>query len=383
MLGQRLMASGLGRLVVGLTAAIGMSIARADRAFVVTPDDATNRVLALDAETGALVREFVPPGEHLVAPLDCMVTGRAMIGGVSRASAVLVSDSKARKLVAFDPDSGVFWADFATGVDARGMALAHDGKLLVAAAKSGVRAYDLQTGQFTTRVSARIVDGPANATALLVRPVAALPDSDAATFPNGDLLVADATLDAIFRYDASGAAHGVFAKLPQFKYVAQLAARANMNVLAADTFGGHVYEFDRSGALLRTIDVVRPRGVIELPDGDILIAAESGVLRIDADGVVVDSPVGGYPTIAPRYLSRVGCRGLRGDLDGDGRVSNFDVDPFVLAVIDPEHFLVQYPAVDRVCAGDVNNDGRLDLFDIDPFVECILNQPPAGAPCNP
>jgi hypothetical protein len=59
-----------------------------------------------------------------------------------------------------------------------------------------------------------------------------------------------------------------------------------------------------------------------------------------------------------------------GDLNCDGAVDAFDVDPFVLALSDPAGYAAAFPD----CAGtlaDVNGDGAVDAFDIDPFVEVL------------
>ncbi|MGE0479232.1 MAG: M14 family zinc carboxypeptidase [Phycisphaerae bacterium] len=62
------------------------------------------------------------------------------------------------------------------------------------------------------------------------------------------------------------------------------------------------------------------------------------------------------------------CGGLLlGDLNCDNVVNNFDIDAFVLALVSPAAYAVQYPACD-ILAGDVNEDGVLDNFDIDAFV---------------
>ncbi|MGE0482124.1 MAG: DUF362 domain-containing protein [Phycisphaerae bacterium] len=62
----------------------------------------------------------------------------------------------------------------------------------------------------------------------------------------------------------------------------------------------------------------------------------------------------------------------RGDLNCDGFVNNFDIDPFGLALVSPDDYAQQYPGCDRMLA-DVNVDGRVDNFDIDPFVDCLVN----------
>jgi hypothetical protein len=58
---------------------------------------------------------------------------------------------------------------------------------------------------------------------------------------------------------------------------------------------------------------------------------------------------------------------LRGDLNCDGFVNNFDIDPFVLALSDPQAYAAAYPECDAQSA-DVNRDGVVNNFDIDAFV---------------
>lgn len=58
---------------------------------------------------------------------------------------------------------------------------------------------------------------------------------------------------------------------------------------------------------------------------------------------------------------------LPGDMNCDGIVNNFDIDPFVLALVDPDAYTVAFPNCNRLAA-DVNGDGSVDNFDIDPFV---------------
>jgi hypothetical protein len=60
-----------------------------------------------------------------------------------------------------------------------------------------------------------------------------------------------------------------------------------------------------------------------------------------------------------------------GDLNCDGKLDAFDIDPFVLALTDPAGYEAAYPACDLSLA-DVNRDGNIDAFDIDPFVELLI-----------
>jgi hypothetical protein len=60
-----------------------------------------------------------------------------------------------------------------------------------------------------------------------------------------------------------------------------------------------------------------------------------------------------------------------GDLNCDGFVNSFDIDPFVLAILNPAQYAIDFPACD-VNLGDINQDMFVNSFDIDPFVACIL-----------
>lgn len=59
-----------------------------------------------------------------------------------------------------------------------------------------------------------------------------------------------------------------------------------------------------------------------------------------------------------------------GDLNCDGIINNFDIDPFVLALTNPPAYQAQYPNCD-INRADINGDGSVNNFDIDPFVELL------------
>ncbi len=63
-----------------------------------------------------------------------------------------------------------------------------------------------------------------------------------------------------------------------------------------------------------------------------------------------------------------------GDLNGDGQINAFDIEPFALALVDPAAYAEQYPEIDPDVTGDVNCDEVLDAFDIDPFVELLAGR---------
>jgi hypothetical protein len=59
-----------------------------------------------------------------------------------------------------------------------------------------------------------------------------------------------------------------------------------------------------------------------------------------------------------------------GDLNCDGNIDFGDINPFVLALSDPDEYERQYPDCDILNA-DCNGDGRVDFGDINPFVELL------------
>lgn len=329
-------------------------------------DDANDRVLRLDASSGALAGALVPASPGLLAsPVDLELGLPLTVDGATYFDVILVSDRGNRRVSAFKADSGVFVRHLITNIDARGLTFALDGDLLVAAGKDGVRAYG-PTGQFrATRIRPDAVDGPNESADVLVRPAVG-------TEP-ADLLVADGTLDAIWRFDSAGARLGVFARRPEFRHVQQLVQRGNRNVLAVDPFANAVFELDLAGELLRTYPHMRPRGVAELSTGHLVIAAADGVFEYAADGTVVAQHLAGEPDIAPRHFRPLRCRpgAVRGDTNGDGAVNTFDIDSFVLALTDADAYKRAHPTVERACVADVNSDGQVNTLDIDPFVALL------------
>lgn len=67
-----------------------------------------------------------------------------------------------------------------------------------------------------------------------------------------------------------------------------------------------------------------------------------------------------------------GCQpaALLGDLNCDGAVNVFDIDPFVLALTDAAAYAAAYPDCDAMRA-DITGDGAVNVFDIDPFVSLL------------
>ena len=63
--------------------------------------------------------------------------------------------------------------------------------------------------------------------------------------------------------------------------------------------------------------------------------------------------------------------GLLGDLNCDGTVNAFDIEPFLLALFEPNEYETQYPDCD-INNGDTNGDGTVNAFDIEPFLTLLF-----------
>ncbi|MBL8879998.1 MAG: right-handed parallel beta-helix repeat-containing protein, partial [Phycisphaerales bacterium] len=90
--------------------------------------------------------------------------------------------------------------------------------------------------------------------------------------------------------------------------------------------------------------------------------------RID-DPTAPDNGSGTRPMVDRGAFERLPS-GLIGDMNCDGAVNNFDIDPFVLALTDVAAYALQYPTCTPL-NGDTNHDGVLNNFDIDPFVTLL------------
>ena len=66
------------------------------------------------------------------------------------------------------------------------------------------------------------------------------------------------------------------------------------------------------------------------------------------------------------------CGGFEiGDLNCDGDVNAFDIEPFLIALFDPGQYPILYPNCD-INLADINGDGSVNLFDIEPFLNLLF-----------
>ncbi len=63
---------------------------------------------------------------------------------------------------------------------------------------------------------------------------------------------------------------------------------------------------------------------------------------------------------------------VQGDANGDGVLDFLDIDAFVLALIDPSAYAIQFPDIDPAVVLDYNDDDQFSFLDIDGFIEDLL-----------
>jgi hypothetical protein len=119
---------------------------------------------------------------------------------------------------------------------------------------------------------------------------------------------------------------------------------------------GNVYFFGDSA--LRALDVAgRLLWQVPVP-GDV-----NERLIIGHDGLILTTT---------RSLSAFGSSVLVGDLNCDGTIDAFDIEPYILILFDPDGYAAQYPKCDGQTAADINVDGRVNAFDIEPFLNLLF-----------
>jgi hypothetical protein len=69
------------------------------------------------------------------------------------------------------------------------------------------------------------------------------------------------------------------------------------------------------------------------------------------------------------------CAFQPGDLNCDGAINTFDIDPFVLALTDPAAYAGEFPLCSYLLA-DINGDSSVNAFDIDLFVLVLTGGQP-------
>lgn len=62
----------------------------------------------------------------------------------------------------------------------------------------------------------------------------------------------------------------------------------------------------------------------------------------------------------------------KGDINGDGTIDAFDIDPFIKVLKHPWFYKHFFPKMFH--AADINEDGKVNQKDVDPFVYLLVHQ---------
>ena len=257
--------------------------------LLLVPDSTNDRVMAFDAVTGTLVdADFIPADpDHLSTPKSALYKsdGAGFLVVDQLDDAVQEYDLNGAYVGIFAPAGGVNTAimDNCRSIDYHPTT----GNLLVSVAAGAntdsIAAFDPVTG-------AHVGNFIANGAGGLDSPWDILFSATEAFVPGSDS-------DAVHRYDATtGAYIGDLIALDSLPE--QIAWAANGNMLIAE-FGGTqegIIEVQLDGTVVGvyfTPEINGPRGVYELPSGNILVTTGTGVHEIARPGVYVDSKITG------------------------------------------------------------------------------------------
>jgi hypothetical protein len=105
----------------------------------------------------------------------------------------------------------------------------------------------------------------------------------------------------------------------------------------------------------------------------------SGQPRFHDDPSTPDTGSGTPPLVDIGAYEFQGTSYARGDLNCDGSINGYDIDPFVLALTDSAAYSAAFADCDYMLA-DINGDGAVNGYDIDPFVQCLTG---GGCPARP
>jgi hypothetical protein len=105
----------------------------------------------------------------------------------------------------------------------------------------------------------------------------------------------------------------------------------------------------------------------EAENGLLYVTADHSVLRFNpTNGSFVDEFATTGPDAGPMDIVFIPSPCDPCDMNCDGIVNAFDIEPFLELLFDPN----AVPCAE--CTGDVNGDGTIDAFDIEPFLMCLF-----------
>jgi hypothetical protein len=133
---------------------------------------------------------------------------------------------------------------------------------------------------------------------------------------------------------------------------------ANFDVLAEDSFWPATPEPATTGVL--------PPGAAAALEVTVALPVDPGPASTDLLLSARASTDGGTRAFATVTVTRTPL----GDLDCDGIVGFLDINPFVLALSNPDAYAAAFPNCNRAAA-DCNSDGAVDFGDINSFVALL------------
>ena len=247
--------------------------------LLLIPDSGADRIMAFDPETGDLFdADFIPSDpDNLATPIAAALHPDG--------NSILVSDQIKDGVIQYDLD-GNFMGFFAPagGVNndildnVRGWSLKADGNILVTTA-SGANADAI--AEFDTSgnyISNFITNGAGG----LDAPFCVLYRET-----QDDYLVTASTSDGVFQYDNAG--NFIANLIPIINFGEQITETPTGNLLiAAFSAPSGCHEYTSDGTYVGLYDVLTSlRGTYELPNGNILVTNASGVYEIDRNNNIV------------------------------------------------------------------------------------------------
>ncbi len=128
--------------------------------------------------------------------------------------------------------------------------------------------------------------------------------------------------------------------------------RENKRLLVSGFLGAPSITMSPDDSLVYLVDLVRLYAV-DADDGSV-----TEIFRVP-EGFATGTGIAVYIPPVP------------GDLNCDGMLDAFDIEPFILALFDPDAYDEAYPHCDLMRA-DLNGDGSVNAFDIEPFLKLLF-----------
>lgn len=265
------------------------------QAILLIPDSTADRVMAFDPDTGNLLdADFIPADPaHMSTPIDAILsaTGQTILIADQVNDVVLEYDLQGNFVRIFAPAGG---PNLDIMENIRGIALRPNGNLLVTVGSGAnldaIAEFDT-AGTYIGNFIAVGAGGMSSPFDVYGR--------------TADWLVAAINSDAAHRYDLTGTYLENFAAINTFPE--QINEGLTGNVLIANFSGTQegILEYAADGTFLGLYDVATIggyRGAYELPNGNLLVTNANGVYEINRSNVLLDTKIS---SVSARFITLV------------------------------------------------------------------------------